>query len=353
MMKFLALKTVIFGITASAVVLTSASAVAQRDGRNDGGRRRGDQERGFQERGSQDKGKLQIPDAFKQLMEKSRDLRFSGTRMVTVVRAGKVESHQEFVTKDGPNMRVEFAKDSKYAGQIIIETASFRRHYFPDRNEIKESPSNTRRQFELMRGMRGQRASNLKSAVGDGGSIAGIKALKMTMSDGDGNRVLELFGDARSGLILKRVVYDPTGSVAGSFEFKQVKFNPAIQASTFVLNRKGATYIRPIDELKRYATELGVKPYSFAEKGGMVLEGVNVRTMQDAKSIVQWFSMNDTRYTLFLTKADVSAEQLQRFGRGELKSVVWKLNGMTLVLMGMDSEESLRQLSKKVVDRSN
>jgi len=145
MKNLLALKTVIFGITASAVVLTSASAVAQRDGRNDGGRRRGDQERGFQERGSQDKGKLQIPDAFKQLMEKSRDLRFSGTRMVTVVRAGKVESHQEFVTKDGPNMRVEFAKDSKYAGQIIIETASFRRHYFPDRNEIKESPSNTRR----------------------------------------------------------------------------------------------------------------------------------------------------------------------------------------------------------------
>ena len=88
MKKFLALKTVIFGITASAVVLTSASAVAQRDGRNDGGRRRGDQERGFQERGSQEKGKLQIPDAFKQLMEKSRDVRFSGTRMVTVVRAG-------------------------------------------------------------------------------------------------------------------------------------------------------------------------------------------------------------------------------------------------------------------------
>jgi outer membrane lipoprotein-sorting protein len=293
-------------------------------------------------------------DEFRKLLERAQDIRFSGTRLVTVVRAGKPESHTEYVTRDKGNLRIEFAKDSKYTGQIIIETSGFRKHFFPDRNEIKESPVSARRQFDLGRLMRGPgRMGQSRTQISEGGVVAGFKTQKMTISDPQGNRLIEVFADPKTGLLLKRVVFDPTGSVAGSFEFQQVKLNPSINQTAFVLNRKGAKVVRPIDDLRRQASEMGVPAFSFSDSSGLQLEAVNTRSMKDSKTLTQMFSMSDNRYTLFMTKSDIPEEQIKRFQRGELRTFVWQLNGVTLVLMGMDSEDALKKMSRKVVDRSN
>lgn len=291
---------------------------------------------------------------FRRLFEKAQGIKFSGTRLVTVVRAGKTDTHTEYVTRDGDNLRIEFAKDSKYVGQIIIEAGGFRRHFFPDRNEIKESPISARRQFDIGRMMRGPgRMGQTKSQISDGGTVAGFKTQKMTVSDSQGNRLIEVYADPKSGLLLKRVVFDPTGTVAGSFEFQQVNLNPTIKPTAFALNRKGAKVIRPIDDLRRQAAELGVPAFSFTDASGLQLEAVNTRSMKDSKTLTQMFSMNENRYTLFMTKSDIPQDQMKRFERGELRTFVWQLNGVTLVLMGMDSEEALKKMSKKIVDRSN
>ena len=89
----------------------------------------------------------ELPPELKEVFSKAKTLRFSGTRSVTVVRAGRVQTHNEYVTKDGMNLRIEFAPGSPFAGQIIVETKEERKHYFPDKNEIHENPSFGKRQL--------------------------------------------------------------------------------------------------------------------------------------------------------------------------------------------------------------
>lgn len=291
---------------------------------------------------------------FKRILDRAKGIRFSGTRIVTVVRAGKSDAHTEYVTREGENLRVEFSKDSKYTGQIIIESGGFRRHFFPDRNEVKESPVSTKRQFDMGRMLRGPgKGGQMKPQISDGGMVAGFRTQKMSLSDAQGNRMIEVYADPKSGLLLKRVVFDPTGTVSGSFEFQQVNLNPTIKPTAFVLNRKGAKIVRPLDDLRRQASELGVPALTFADNAGLQLEGVNTRSMRDSKTLTQMFSMSENRYTLFMTKSDIPQDQMKRFQRGELRTYVWQLNGVTLVLMGMDSEDALKKMSRKIVDRSN
>lgn len=289
--------------------------------------------------------KEELPAVLKEAQEKSKKLRFSGTRLVTFYRAGKAESHEEYLTKDGPNMRIEFAPGSPFAGQVIVETPEGRKHYFPDRNELRESPTSGRKQFENLRfgGMRGG-----KPVVSEGGSILGMKVFKVQYLDPMKNPAFEVFIDTKSGLAVKRVIYGPGGNVAGSFEFKSLNMNPKIAKGAFSFNRKGVKIVRPIDDLFAKAKELGVSPYGFSKNDGYKLDGVNFREMRGRKVLILNYSQNESRLTMFLLKPDADLQEIQKSSRRQQGFYAWKEAGASIVLIGDASQDALQNLSKRV-----
>jgi hypothetical protein len=292
--------------------------------------------------------KMELPPEMKEVFAKAKTLRFSGTRTVTVVRAGRVESHNEYVTKDGSNLRIEFAPGSQYAGQIIIETSTERKHFFPEMNEIHEYPSFGRRQFEGFRSsMRGSRGKPQFSST-DGGVIAGLHVSRYQLSDAQNNPIAQIFVEPRSGLTVKRVIFDATGNVAGSYEFTSVTLGPKIQQGAFKIARKGATIIRPIDVLRKQCGILGVPALSLSKNSGYQLENVYVREVKGSKVLAQTYGKEDSRVTVFLTKSPLNPSDLRKFNRGELNSYVRTLNGVTLVIMGDQPEDRLRTLSTQI-----
>lgn len=301
---------------------------------------------GTPKRGGLSFGKREeLPQLLKDAQEKSKKLRFSGTRVVTFYRAGKAESHEEYLTKDGARMRIEFSKSSPFAGQVIVETPEVRRHFFPDRNELRESPAEGRKQFESFRmgGMRGG-----KPVISDGGTLLGMKVTKVQFLDPMKNPVFEVFIDLKSGLALKRVIFGPGGSIAGSFEFKQINFNPSIAKNAFNFNRKGVKIIRPIDDLFAKAKELGVSPYGFSEKDGYKLGAVNLREMRGKKVLILNYAMNDSRVTMFLLKPDADLAEIQKSSRRQEGFYAWKESGASIILIGDTSQDELQNLSKRV-----
>ncbi len=313
-------------------LLTCGLLVAQGPG---GGPRRGG-----------DFGKREeLPQILKDAQEKSKKLRFSGTRVVTFYRAGKAETHEEYLTKDGAKMRIEFSKNSPFAGQVIIETPDLRRHFFPDRNELKESPAAGRKQFESYRfgGMRGG-----KPVITDGGSMLGMKVTKVQYLDPMKNPAFEVFIDLKSGLALKRVIYGPGGNVAGSFEFKQLNFNPTIARDAFSFNRKGVKIIRPIDDFFAKAKELGVTPYGFGNKDGYKLDAVSLREMRGKKVLILNYAMNESRLTMFLLKPDADLAEIQKSSRRQQGFYAWKEAGASIILIGDASQDELQNLAKRV-----
>jgi outer membrane lipoprotein-sorting protein len=299
----------------------------------------------------QGKTPFPLPPILAEAMEKSRSLRFSGTRMVTSVRAGKVETHEEYITKDGGKIRIEFAKNSPFAGQIIVETGKERIHFFPDRNEIRQSPSSGRRQFDVLRMMRTARGGKPKFTVADGGVIAGIRTSNIQFQDSEGNVVGAVHIDPKSGMTLKRVLFDQSGSVLASYEFSKVAFNPAIAANAFKFSRKGAKIIRPVDDLKTNAETMGVPALGLQTSLGYQLEGVNVRNIRGNKTLVLVYLKDDTRLTLFITKAEVSGDRPKIGGR-DFGSYQWSTNGVNCMLFGNLPTDKLRELSTRVTEVS-
>ncbi|MEI8282116.1 MAG: hypothetical protein WCG75_06915 [Armatimonadota bacterium] len=301
---------------------------------------------------AQDSGKVrrpELPTELKESFERAKNIRFSGTRTVTVVRAGKIETHNEYVTKDGPNLRIEFATGSPYSGQIIIETNKERKHYFPDKNEIREYPSFSKKQFEGFRSFgRGGKSGSMHFDTSTGGVIAGQKCTKFQLSDSSNNPVAQVYIEPRSGMTMKRVIFDQTGNIAGSYEFVTLTLDPKIQPGAFKIFRKGATVIRPSDDLRKVAKELGLPALALPKSSGYLLEGAYVRDVKGAKVLVQSYGSDDSRITVFMTKSTLNASDLRRSNRGELVSSLRTLNGVTIVLMGDQTEDRLRTLSNQL-----
>lgn len=283
------------------------------------------------------------------IAQKSKTLKFSGTRVVSLVKAGKVEKHEEYITKSGPNMRIEFSKESPFHGQIIVETANERKHYFPDQNEIWVFPTFGRHQFESIRGSYRDRKRGGKVSTGEGETIAGIRTTKVRMADRDSNPIFDLFVEMKTGITLKRVMYDPTGSTIGSFEFTKVTMNPRLLQSAFTIQRNGAKIVRPIDLLRRKASGMNIEAYTL-KSSSYRLESVFVRDIKGVKVLIQNFVRPDSRITLFATKSGLGSNEIVGFKRKELSSYVWQLNGVTLVLMGSESQDALKTLSRQVAE---
>lgn len=289
----------------------------------------------------------ELPASVRDAFEKSKKAKFSGKRLVTTVRAGKKESHSETVTKFGNKMRIEFSEDSDFAGQIIIEDGSQRFHFFPDRNELRLSPTNGRRQFEMLR-LNGRMMNGRATyKLSDGGQIAGFDCQKLSILDQSGNTVANIFFNPTNGLFLKRSLFDPSGAVLASFEFQSVSMNPRIAEGTFKFNRKGVKVIRPIDEVRSHSSALSFPSLMLSPKTKYVLESANRRKIRGNETLVQNYFRDDSRITLFVTKKAI--DQDRRPPGGRMMSIYkWQSNGVNLTLIGAVEEEVLRKLSTQV-----
>jgi outer membrane lipoprotein-sorting protein len=277
--------------------------------------------------------------AWSSYFEKSKNARYSGVRLVTVYRAGKVETYEEIITRDGARSRVEFSNNSPFVGQIIVENGSVRKHYFPDKNEIRESPGGRR-------GMNDFRVRpNLTIVKSDGPIIAGFKTVAFSAADPQGNKVMNIYFEPKSGIALKRVMYDRSGATSGSFEFKSLTMNPKVNDNAFIFNRAGAKIVRPIDLLNSLSQSRGTLALRLPEKSGYLLESVMERHMMGRDVIVSVYSGRRGRVTLFSSKGSLQPPSDQRGGQRRFNSYAWNQSGTNFVILGEESLDVLKSLA--------
>ncbi|CAN5415228.1 hypothetical protein BH11ARM1_BH11ARM1_04470 [soil metagenome] len=289
------------------------------------------------------RGQENTPWVLRKAIDVASKLRYVGSRTVEFRKDGKTERYTELVTKDGDNLRIEFPSGSKYAGQIIVEGKDERRHFFPDKNEIHILPP--RREEAMSRLARMvKRPGRFVLSSADGEVVAGNPTTQVVVSDQKGNVMQRLF-ISRSGLLLKREMFDPVGTPVGGFEFTSVDTSPKIYPGLFRLERKGAKVVRPTDMLR-----------SAAQEGGFVFAmlkpstGYNLMFSRASKAdgndlLMQFYAQDGQRLSLFQVKSEVSSEQLSEFAH-DLQVYSFKSRGNTFILMGTQDVADLKKLSR-------
>jgi outer membrane lipoprotein-sorting protein len=285
------------------------------------------------------------PVALKAIREQD-SLRYSGTRIVAFRREGELEKHREFVIKDGRRIRIVFPEGSKFSGQVIVETAHERRHFFPSRNEIHISRP---RQYELFEhlfhgGWRGD-ARTLKFTDEKGSRIAGIRTELVTVKDGSGNVLQTVNIDPESGLVLKRCLYDQSGVQAGSSEFTEVNFHPDLDDSLFVLEHRGARITTPLDDLAKVALKNGFLPAYLTHDSGFDLDSCRTMEIAGQQVLACQYASSQGHMMLFQLARGVDPEKLKRHAPPQLHTKVLQLQGRTFALVGPLDDEILAEAS--------
>lgn len=294
-----------------------------------------------------------LPPILQKSIKSHRTSRYSGQRTVEFKFGPERNNHIEYVLKDGVRSRTEFPGDSPYKGQIIVEDGTHRYHYFPDRNEIRIEPPRGR---EFGRHLRGpgpdgdHRHEPLRHTVVDGGPIAGFKTQLISASDANGNVLQKLWIEPRTGVVLKRVMFDPVGARIGYFEFSRINFNPKFAPGDFRIDRKGATVITPAMTARRLAMQLGLTPSILPESTGFQLEGARVLHPDGKDVLAQTYTGQEGRFTLFQLRAAVDQNRLQKMTRGRLASYSWERGGQGFALLGDLPQPRLREIARLLGD---
>jgi len=288
------------------------------------------------------------PPVLRRALQNAAKLRYSGTRVVEFRRNGSTERHEETITRDGPFVRIEFPEGSPMYGQIIVENASDRRQYFPDKNEIYVLPPRRDEAYGRLSRMLAEGKGRINVTTSTGSEIAGIKTDLVVISDRPGNVMQRLYIDPESGLILKRELFDPVGAPFGGFEFKSVNFSPRINRRVFRIMVKGAKIVTPVDLLEDLAKDKGFLPVSLPTSSGYRLEASYVRNIQKADVLIENYSSSEGRHlTLFQLKTGVSPDRMRDFAkRDKVKAINWQAQGYTFVLVGNLDESALLKIAR-------
>lgn len=291
-----------------------------------------------------------LPDETRRLLERALDPDVSrsyvGTRVVQVRMGPERRQHTEYVTRRGPFIRIEFPKDSPFTGQVIVENGKTRRHYFPDRNEIRVTPPRRERALGRIERMTRGRDKNLKIQAFEAGGIAGHRAQGVVFLDPKGNVLQRIWIEPRSGVMLKREFYDRTGTVAGGFEFSQLNLNPKIDARDFNLSVRGAKVVTPRDDLKSIASKNGFPMLALPANHRFQLEGARLQNFGGRRTLMQQYSSATNRFSLFMTRDPINPERIGRNARGNFRSLAWSRDGMNFAIVGDLSERDLREVAK-------
>jgi outer membrane lipoprotein-sorting protein len=266
-------------------------------------------------------------------------------------RGPETDEYRETIFRDGDRLRIEFEPGSKFAGQIIVEDARERRHFYPDRNEIRVS--GPRREESLQRLMNWvKRDRKFTFAQGPGGTVAGLATTLISIRDPRGNVMQKLYIEPRRAVVLKRELFDPVGSKIGTFEFENISFRPRLTADLFEINRRGARVIMPMDDVRRLVREKGFAFRVLPASTGFRLEGAWTFDVESKPVLVQMYRAGEDRVSLHQTLGDVDPERLRKFAKGRDQTIfTWRDAGRSYVLVGEQSEDALRQLSRRVANR--
>jgi hypothetical protein len=247
--------------------------------------------------------------------------------------------------RDGPLLRIEFPTRGAYAGQVIVENGKERRHFLPTTNEIRTLP--TRREEALQRLRRLARTGKVETEAG--GWIAGLETIEVVARDGAGNLVQRIAIDPNSGMVLRRRVYDATGTEIGGFVYTKVDLNPGpFEPSLFRIDRRGAQMTTPRDELRKIASRSGFAPLGLPESTGFRLDTVRLAKLPDGPVLLQTYIGPGGRLSLYQVKAVVSPERLRRQARNGVHTLSWSADGRNFVLLGPQDDGTLAKLKASV-----
>lgn len=300
---------------------------------------------------AQDVGRGQLPPEAPPILQRalrsSDTLRYTGVRLVSFRKPPDRVEFKEFIIKDGPRTRIEFPDESPYAGQIIVETPSERRHYFPDTNEIRVAPP--RRGFALGRLASGPRRSEkgkIKFSTRIGDKVAGRETILALVSDEKGNVLQRLWIDEATALILKREMFDAVGSPVAVFEFTRVNYSARIAPEDFVIRRVGAVVLTPRDLAKRLCAEHKMLPVFLPDSSQYVLESSRITRIGEVPVFVQFYRRGDLRLSLYQIAGATRPDRGHR--PRDIESYSWTRDGRSFSLVGKLSRIELEKLAEPI-----
>jgi negative regulator of sigma E activity len=188
--------------------------------------------------------------------------------------------------------------------------------------------------------------SNVQLAAGE--PVAGYRTQLVTVTGSKGNLMQRIWVEPRTGLLIKRELYDRTGNLQMFFEFTKVDFTPVVHASDFMLQPAGARVITPRDTLRSLVADNGFQDVSLPANGPLRLEQARVMKFGAEKALLQIYVSNEGRLSLFQVKSAIDPERLKKIARGEFKTISWQRNGSSFVIVGDLPEAKLRQIAQRL-----
>lgn len=289
-----------------------------------------------------------VPPLLARSLMSFRRHRFYGVRVVEFRRGPRISKLTEYITRDGSNTRIEYPTESPLSGQIITETLTERRHYFPDQNEIRVLPPRQEDAFMRLAKMVQSRSRKVKIIATQGDVIAGQRTEQMVVSDEAGNVLQRIYIEPQNAFVMKRSLFDPVGTRIGGYEYTEIDFHPKIDRKVFTINRKGATVVTPRQLVLRIAQQRGFLPTMLPESEGHRLEYASVKQIEGEDTFIQNYLVEDGRLSLFQLQRIVGAEQLGRVAKGRANFVFWVNQGRTFVLVGTRGVSELKEIAQKV-----
>lgn len=291
--------------------------------------------------------RMAVPPVLRLAVANSDHLRYQGRRTVELRPKGKSDVHDEFVTREYTKVRIEFPSESKYAGQVIVENESDRFHFRPDRNTIEVLPPRHEETLERLSRFAEGKAGRWQVYEDPGEVVAGYRTEQVVIADPKGNIEQRLFIEPRTGILLKRQLFNAVGALTGAFTYTQVDLDPPrFDPSTFQIVRKGAKIVTPYDNLRQLAAKRGFANAFLPRSTGFRLESAHVEPMAGIQVLVQFYSQASKRVTLYQVDGAVSMDRLREFAKKDLHTRSWMDGGRTFVLIGPADDALLARLAR-------
>lgn len=290
-----------------------------------------------------------LPPIVRKALEEAPKLRYAAEMTVEFRGSGPSRSKfKQIVWKDGRRTRIERPDN----GEIVVENGTIRRKYNPSTNEIEESRGMRDEVMgRLIQALRMANGEKGKIATAPGPSIAGRPTEEVSISDGRGNPIQKLWIDVRTGMIMKREIYDRVGSLAGLVEVTKIDFNPTFRPTDFEIRRANAKVVSQIDIAKRVARKHGFLSAFLDITQDRQLDGNTVVGQERPVAWILHYQTNQGMLSLVQSKEQLEPGMLQRMsGRGR-NVYQWQLKGRYFALIGEMPVETLRSLASQVQEK--
>lgn len=294
--------------------------------------------------GAQVGGRLdQVPPALRLAIRSLPNLKFSGTRNVEVLDGAERVRYQEYVLRDGPRTRIWFPNASPFAGQIIVENARARKHFFPGRNEIEVGPPKREEAFGRLINLLKQ--GTISCSAEPGGTIAGNPTSLISIRE-RGNVLQKLWIDAQ-GMVLRRDLFDMVGARVGHYEFTEIDYSPRLEATDFDLARRGAKLVTQADLARKLASDAGLSVVLLPESEEYQLESSRVLKGARIPVLHLVYIRPGASVSLFQARGIVDLPVMRRAARG-MAAVSWNAGGNTFALIGNVSDDEVHRLARLI-----